>query len=271
MAGLTRARGAVRRRPAVPAADRPQGTRDGDPERHRRAVRLQGQRATSRATRVPTLRVIGNGVSVHHRLVREEGLALQDPRRSQGQEIPVGFTANSAQRRVLPAPAWPPPASRRSDFDGVPVAHVVRGADDFMQGKVEASTFAVGAGKMAEVDAKVGGIRWLEHDEDAGSAGAAAERACRRPMSARSTRAGLRRHCRADQAGVRGLSGRGRHAVSDDAAYKIAKMLYENQDKLAAIAKPWPLQQSRPRATITAFRSTRAHQVLQGKRHLAGK
>ena len=36
---------------------------------------------------------------------------------------------------------------QESDFDGVPVPHVVRGADDFMQGKVEASTFAVGAGK----------------------------------------------------------------------------------------------------------------------------
>ena len=55
-----------------------------------------------------------------------------------------------------------------SDFDGVPVPHVVRGADDFMQGKVEASTFAIGAGKMSEVDAKVGGIRWLSMPERRG-------------------------------------------------------------------------------------------------------
>ena len=44
----------------------------------------------------------------------------------------------------------------------MPVPHVVRGADDFMQGKVEAATFAVGAGKVAEVNAKVGGIRFLD-------------------------------------------------------------------------------------------------------------
>jgi hypothetical protein len=41
-----------------------------------------------------------------------------------------------------------------ADFDGVPVPHVVRGADDFMQGKVEATSFAVGAGKVAEVRAR---------------------------------------------------------------------------------------------------------------------
>jgi uncharacterized protein len=80
-----------------------------------------------------------------------------------GRKVPVGFTGNTAQQRsflaTLAAEGLTP-----GDFDGVPVAHVVRAADDFMQGKTEATTFAVGAGKVAEVDARVGGIRFINLD-----------------------------------------------------------------------------------------------------------
>jgi hypothetical protein len=47
------------------------------------------------------------------------------------------------------------------DVEPVPVPNVVKGADDFAAGKTDAFFFAVGAGKVREVDAKVGGIRAL--------------------------------------------------------------------------------------------------------------
>jgi len=122
-------------------------------------------------------------------------------------------------------------------LEGVPVPHVVRGADDFMQGRVEASTFAIGAGKMAEVDAKVGGIRWLSMPGDP-----AAEKRVRtimpaayieklEPAKALVGIAGPTNVIFHDYLIVGGAQ------MSDDTAYKIAKLLYEQQAKLVAVSK----------------------------------
>jgi TRAP transporter TAXI family solute receptor len=51
-----------------------------------------------------------------------------------------------------------------ADVQHVPVANVVGGASEFEQGKADAFMFAVGSGKVAEVDAKVGGVRVLPID-----------------------------------------------------------------------------------------------------------
>jgi uncharacterized protein len=51
-----------------------------------------------------------------------------------------------------------------NDIQQVPVANVVGGAGEFEQGKADAFMFAIGSGKVAEVDAKVGGVRVLPID-----------------------------------------------------------------------------------------------------------
>ena len=50
------------------------------------------------------------------------------------------------------------------DTDGVPTANLLRAADDFKSGRLDATVFAVGAPKMAEVDAAVG-IKFLSLDD----------------------------------------------------------------------------------------------------------
>ncbi len=153
-----------------------------------------------------------------------------------GKKIAAGFTANSAQHLsyLTTMAAF---GVKPSDFDGVPVPHVVRGAADFMQGKIEASTFAIGAGKMAEADAKVGGIRWLSMPKDE-----AAQKRVKalmpgafidtiEPSKALVGVVGPTNVLNHDYLIMAGAQ------MSDDNAYKIAKMLYEKQAKLVAISK----------------------------------
>jgi len=153
-----------------------------------------------------------------------------------GKKIATGFTANSAQHTTYTA-GLAAFGVKESDFDGVPVPHVVRGADDFMQGKVEASTFAIGAGKMSEVDAKVGGIRWLSMPADE-----AAEKRVKaimpaafidklEPSKALVGIVGPTNVIFHDYLVMAGTQ------MPDDTAYKVAKLLYESQDKLVAVSK----------------------------------
>lgn len=50
------------------------------------------------------------------------------------------------------------------DIKPVPVPNVIRGADDFVNGAADTYQFAFGAPKVREVDAAVGGTRFLETD-----------------------------------------------------------------------------------------------------------
>lgn len=50
------------------------------------------------------------------------------------------------------------------DVDPVPVSNLLRAADDFKAGKTDAFQFAVGGPKVAEINAAVGGVRFLSFD-----------------------------------------------------------------------------------------------------------
>jgi len=52
-----------------------------------------------------------------------------------------------------------------ADIVSVPAPHVARGADDFAAGRVDATFFSLGAGKVQEVSALVGGVRFLSLDD----------------------------------------------------------------------------------------------------------
>jgi hypothetical protein len=53
-----------------------------------------------------------------------------------------------------------------NDMQPVLVPNVLRGADEFIAGRVDVTTFALGAPKTTEADAAVGGIRWLDLGSD---------------------------------------------------------------------------------------------------------
>ncbi|MBT7956977.1 MAG: TAXI family TRAP transporter solute-binding subunit [Rhodospirillaceae bacterium] len=77
-----------------------------------------------------------------------------------GKRVPIKFSNHKAAHRHYLA-AISAAGFTENDFDGVPVAHVVTAAKDFVQGKLDVTWFAVGAGKVKEMAAQVGGIRYL--------------------------------------------------------------------------------------------------------------
>lgn len=52
------------------------------------------------------------------------------------------------------------------DVEGVPTPGLIRGSDDLAAGRTEAAFFAVGGPKVAEVNATVGGVRFLQGASD---------------------------------------------------------------------------------------------------------
>lgn len=121
-----------------------------------------------------------------------------------------------------------------NDIQKVPVPNVVGGADEFAKGNADTFMFALGSGKVSEVDAQVGGVRVLAIDPS------------------KEAMARLRKIIPVAYA-TQVKPGKGRAGVdeptwvyaydylvlanskvSDDAAYKLAKIMHDNKAALAA-------------------------------------
>lgn len=80
-----------------------------------------------------------------------------------GKRVAMGYSAmrtiNDVTRAILATGGL-----TENDVKPVLVPNVVRGADDFVSGAADMFNFALGAPKVREVDATVGGIRALEMD-----------------------------------------------------------------------------------------------------------
>ena len=120
-----------------------------------------------------------------------------------------------------------------NDTNGVPTANLLRAADDFKAGRLDATLFAIGAPKMAEVDAAVG-IKFLnlENTDKARAAMAAI-----RPEYTIAAQAPLP-HLN----GVIGNTNLMEYAmtvaasadVDEETVYKVVKALHQNKAELVA-------------------------------------
>jgi TRAP transporter TAXI family solute receptor len=77
-----------------------------------------------------------------------------------GKRVTYGYTAQVTLKRVVDS-ILANGGIDASDIKTALVPNVIRGADDFAEGKADAGFFAIGAGKVSEVDKSVGGIRFL--------------------------------------------------------------------------------------------------------------
>lgn len=120
-----------------------------------------------------------------------------------------------------------------NDTNGVPTANLLRAADDFKAGRLDATLFAIGAPKMAEVDAAVG-IKFLSLDN---SDKAKAAMAAIRPEYTVAAQAPLP-HLN----GVIGNTNLMEYAmtvaasadVDEETVYKVVKALHQNKAELVA-------------------------------------
>jgi len=77
-----------------------------------------------------------------------------------GKTVAYGFTSQEIIKKEVDAMLATGGLSA-ADVTPVMVPNLIRGVDEFMAGRVDVATFAIGAPKVAEADAAVGGIRFI--------------------------------------------------------------------------------------------------------------
>jgi len=154
-----------------------------------------------------------------------------------GKRVPTRFSNQKAALRHYQA-ALALAGLTEKDLSGVPTPNVIRAAQDFVEGKTDATWFAIGAGKVSEVDAQVGGIRFLPVPD---SPDAIARMRQVAPAAYISTLpAGRLTGIVAPTKSVTEdyMLVAGKH-VSNDVVMKFAKVLYESKAELGAMFPAW--------------------------------
>ena len=150
-----------------------------------------------------------------------------------GKRVPTGY-ASQRVIDLLTKGSLANAGLTYNDITQVPVPNVVGGADEFAQGKVDVFLFALGAGKVSEVDSQVGGLRALPIDHS------------------KEAMAKLREHIPVAYA-IELKPGKGstgidvptwayaydylvlaNDKVADDVVYKLAKLMHDHKAELAA-------------------------------------
>jgi TRAP transporter TAXI family solute receptor len=156
-----------------------------------------------------------------------------------GKRMTAGYTA---QKTIVPqlAAVYETAGMSAEDMESVPVPSVVGGANAFMSGSADAFMFALGAGKVREADAAVGGLRVLPIDDKPG-----VDEAIKKHWPV-----GYVTLVQPGKAAGPGVTEPtwmltypqavvASEKMSDDAAYTVAKAMYENQPALAEMLPPF--------------------------------
>ena len=109
---------------------------------------------------MPNLRIVARINPFPVGLYVKESSGLTQVSELAGRSVPSGWDAFPIARSHISAIlaagglTW-------EDVEQVPVPELIRGSDDMASGRVDSAFFAVGGPKVAEVDASVGGVRFL--------------------------------------------------------------------------------------------------------------
>jgi hypothetical protein len=148
-----------------------------------------------------------------------------------GKRIPAGFSAQVTLDRIIDA-VLANGGVQRKDVVPVLVPNVIRGADDFVEGKIDGGFFALGAAKVLEVHKSTGGIRFLPMSDDPKAVAAMQKHmsyAYITEVKPGPAFAGI--DVPTKLMAYDYLVTVGAH-VKDETVYRIAKAMYENKPKL---------------------------------------
>ena len=149
-----------------------------------------------------------------------------------GRKFPTGWTSFK-DGEVMSNGVLATAGLSLKDVDPVPASNLIQAADDFKTGRSEGTVFAVGAPKVAEVNAALGGIRFLSCDSS--------PEAVARMKKVRSEYFLITLKPRPNLPGIIGPTTvlgfnlvllAGTH-VPDDIVYKVVKAIYPNKAGLA--------------------------------------
>lgn len=179
----------------------------------------------------PNLRVLAVIFPIYSSLFVKKDSPFRTIAELKGKRIPFGYTAQVTLQRINEA-ILATAGLTGKDIVPVLVPNVIRGVDDFAEGKADAGFFALGAAKVSEVDKTTGGIRYLPVS-DAPKDVAAMQKIMPyayvtlvNPSPAFTGLAGPTKLMAYDYLVVAGAH------VKDDVVYRVAKAMYENKPKL---------------------------------------
>jgi TRAP transporter TAXI family solute receptor len=184
----------------------------------------------------PNLRVLGVIFPLYSSIFVRKDSPIKTLADLKGKRLPYGYSSQLTLERIVDA-IIATGGLERKDIVPVLVPNVIRGADDFMEGKLDGGFFALGAAKVAEVDKTVGGIRYLPTPDDP-----AALARMKKLMpyayvtTVKPSPAFVGLDGPTKLMGYDYLVAVGAH-VKDETVYKIAKAMYENKPKLAESLK----------------------------------
>lgn len=156
---------------------------------------------------------------------------IQSIAQLKGKRIPAGFSAQVTLDRIIDA-VLANGGVERKDIVPVLVPNVIRGADDFAEGKIDGGFFALGAAKVLEVHKSTGGIRFLPMSDEPKAVAAMQKHmsyAYITEVKPGPAFAGI--DVPTKLMAYDYLVTVGAH-VKDDVAYRIAKAMYEGKPKL---------------------------------------
>ncbi len=166
-----------------------------------------------------------------------------------GKRLSSDFNAQKTIARIIEAHLSTAGLSYK-DVRGVPTPNVVRQAEDFKAGRVDALFFALGSAAVKDAAASVGGLRVLDIQTDAEGVKRAQAILPGAYMIQVTPGPGLDGITKPTNLIAFDMAMAANSKVADDVVYRTVKALYENKDDLVATFAPFaafnPKQMARP-------------------------